>query len=625
MNHALVIARRDLAERLPVFGAAAAIATLPFLFTLLPRISSFGTKDVMTTSGAMLSGGFAMILSFALGVTMVGRDLSEKRMSFYFSKPLPVSSIWFGKLIAAVITIALCFGITFLPAWLASRGTWFQDAWPSLLPLCLALLLGGHALSTMFRSKSPLIVVDLVLVVTSVYVFGLMMRALHQGFAFELLGWFRDALTAVSLVILIGCGLWQLQRGRADRLQNHVELSRSLWVAVAIMLAIAGAFVGWVVTPAPADLREPRVFQATRGSWAMITGEARHRGDYRAWFLYDVATGKSIRLRRTTLFRDLWFSRDGKTFGYFQSEAPDAPFELVLMPLGNVSKPIETGLTFRNGGRYAFDDSNARLVFFDGGQIASVYDVPSRKSIVTVRMPEQGTMRAFFLNPDLVRIYVESNPVSSDEFGERSLTAYELDVRTRTLRRLAVYKTTARRMSIAVSPDGSRLLLAKRENENHAYLMDSRTLERTGEIPSTGFARMTFLADGSVGALSVIEPANEIVLDIYGPDAVPRRRIAVGHARRAWVSDELAGGRLIVKGADHNEGLFTAWVVDYMSGRVTRTLNGLQDAGGFSNDWFAVDPRHNVADASHSVITSTKDGLLAWLPLTGATKDLVWY
>jgi len=93
-----------------------------------------------------------------------------------------------------------------------------------------------------------------------------------------------------------------------------------------------------------------------------------------------------------------------------------------------------------------------------------------------------------------------------------------------------------------------------------------------------------------------------------------------------WVSDELSGGRVVVIGSEYAEtsdGPFTAWVVDYQSGRVVKSLSGLRDAGGFSADWFGVDPRHNVADAGHATIATTGDGLLTWQPLTGATKDLV--
>ncbi len=459
MKHLLVIAQRDLEERIPVFIAAAAAAALPFAVPLFPAAASFTTKDVITMSGVIVAATFTLLLSFALGVTLIGRDLSEKRMSFYFSKPLAPSTIWFGKLMAAVITIALSFVIVFLPMYVVSPGTWGPGArlevgLSNLFPACLALLLAGHALSTMFRSRSRLVVLDLLLACAAFYSFGLMQRALHQGFAFDLMQSFRQVLAGVVLLILTGCGLWQLERGRADRLRNHMALSRSLWTSIAIVFILAGGFVAWVVHPSIKDLREPRVFQAPRGSWALITGQARNRGDYRAWFLYDAATAKSIRLKRTTLFHDFWFSRDGKMFGYLQADAPDRDFELVIMPLRDRAEPIATGLTIRHGGRYAISDDGSRVIVFDDRQIASVYDLESRKSIATVRLPESGLVRAFFVNRDRVRIYVQNMPLSSLPVAEKSITAYELDVRTKSLQKLGDYRTEAQAIDMTPGKAG---------------------------------------------------------------------------------------------------------------------------------------------------------------------------
>ena len=51
MTHALAIARRDLAERTSVFIAAAVLAVLPFVLTVVPGMSSFNYMDVITTAG----------------------------------------------------------------------------------------------------------------------------------------------------------------------------------------------------------------------------------------------------------------------------------------------------------------------------------------------------------------------------------------------------------------------------------------------------------------------------------------------------------------------------------------------------------------------------------------------
>src|SRR6185369_8297412 len=174
MTHVLTIARRDLAERASIFVAAAVLAVLPFVITLGPGMPQFPSTDVITPAGGLISVGFTLGLALVLGVTMIGRDLTEKRMSFYFSKPLSAPAIWFGKLGAAIVSLAICFTVLFVPSYLAGGTSW-NRSWNVELPVAFAvvgtaalvMLLFGHLFGTMFRSKSPLVALDVVLIVAA--------------------------------------------------------------------------------------------------------------------------------------------------------------------------------------------------------------------------------------------------------------------------------------------------------------------------------------------------------------------------------------------------------------------------------------------------------------------------
>jgi len=244
MTHALAIARRDLAERTSVFIAAAVLAVLPFVLTVVPGMSSFNYMDVITTAGGLLSVGFTLGLALVIGVTMIGRDLSEKRMSFYFSKPISAPSIWFGKLLAAVISLALCFAVLFVPSYLAGSTSWHRS-WNVELGagftvvgvVALTLLLLGHVFGTMFRSKSALVALDVTLMVLAGMAIAAIIRPLLEGFAGDLTTRVAFVLGGALLLILVLCGAWQLEKGRADRRQNHIALSSFIWIATSIVLA----------------------------------------------------------------------------------------------------------------------------------------------------------------------------------------------------------------------------------------------------------------------------------------------------------------------------------------------------------------------------------------------------
>src|SRR5258706_15379992 len=118
MNSTFVVASREIAEKRFVFPAAVAFALLAIIppSTMHMR-GSFG--EALTVSSAILSTAFAFGLAMILGASIVGRELTENRLSFYFARPLPAAAIWFGKVAASTLLITLSFLIVFAPAFVA--------------------------------------------------------------------------------------------------------------------------------------------------------------------------------------------------------------------------------------------------------------------------------------------------------------------------------------------------------------------------------------------------------------------------------------------------------------------------------------------------------------------------
>ena len=78
MRHALVIARRELAEKRFVFFAAIAFALLAVAMPLVPGLRSDG-RDVIALTSVILTCAFTLGLAGILGASIVGRDLSAGR------------------------------------------------------------------------------------------------------------------------------------------------------------------------------------------------------------------------------------------------------------------------------------------------------------------------------------------------------------------------------------------------------------------------------------------------------------------------------------------------------------------------------------------------------------------
>lgn len=627
MTHTLAIARRDLSERLPVFATAAVLSVMPFVITLVRGLRGINRVDIITAIGTVGAVGFSLALALILGVSMISRDLTEKRMSFYLSKPLSATSIWFGKVIAALLTVAICFVVMFVPSYVAGTTSW-QRSWNVDLSVgfalvsmaALLLLFLGHVFGTMVRSKSPLVALDLVLLVTTVLAVIGIIRPLMEGFASELTKRVAWTLFAALMLILLACGAWQLEKGRADRRQNHIALSRFLWTAMAIVLAIGGAFTAWVVHVSPSELTSFGVSQADQGPWSFVFGQARHRMDYHALFAYDVATGDSVRINGIPSWYSSGMSRDGRTMAFVQ--LPDyraSQGELYVMPLRRDAKPEPTHITVGAGAEFTFSDDGSRIAVIDSEYNVTVYETASKKALGSARIPNaaHSLRRLFFVTPDVVRIYVQSSQYPTIKVSDHRISIYQFDLRTRSLAQTGQFGISTRKLGFVVSADGTRALIVSDDDSgsSEARVVDASTAQLIEKVQAAGLGHTTLLADGSVATLTK-DGAGQWTLNAGG------RAVVVGNAPRLYFTRELSGGRIVLNGgAKEHPVLF---VVDYAHGSVVRTEHDL-DAQTFSyRQWSTADPRRAVADPEQPLAVyggATK--LYSWQPLTGVKKEML--
>jgi hypothetical protein len=610
MSGTLVIASRELRERSRIFLMAAAMAVLPFLAALVPAARN-DRAMVIAGVGGFVAVALAVGLAVAQGSSTIAGELVARRMSFYFSKPVSPAAIWFGKLVAAMLTSALCFAIVAGPAFLATGSQWQRvlGGWRLLQyfgGLTLALFLFSHVVATMVRSRSGLIAIDFVLAAIAGGATYLIVRPLYlAGSSFAPMISIAIGV-AVALIALVA-PVWQLARGRSDIKRSHAALSQALWIPVAGVLVIAAVYAGWLVYATPSTLKTFQRLEQAPGGTFFIAGEA--HGDYRAAFLADMNTGKYARIAAAPWY-DVVFSEDGRRVAWLQAlwrAGTIVELEVYTQRLDQPgAQPKATGIR-KGSGSFALSPNGSRLAVL--GDTISVHDLDARRILASARRnPRAFTVAVCFASPDVVRVYQGQN-------GSPNVTIWELDTRTKAFVQTGAVTTEAGHYNgIRTSRDGSRILFPR-----SGIVADSRTGAVIGKVPLTtpNIFSSAILGNDTVVVFKRDTPRVTLA-HFFALDGAPLRTMSLP-AHFAWISGETSDGKLIAIGYDKiNDGETgrgrKMFVIDPASGTIVRTLN---DIKGPTPNFSETRLRRFAANDKLAAVNA--DGkLVTWVPATGA-------
>jgi hypothetical protein len=626
---ALVIARRELAAKRFVFITAAMLAIIPFV---LPGTGAFRNRSILVTIGAIGAIGFTLGLAIMLGVSTIGRDLADKRLSFYFARPVAAPAIWFGKLAAAVIMLGCSFAVILLPALLFGarewRASWNVDVAPlagSVIVASLTLFLVSHAASTMVRSRSAWVLLDLGLACGFGAAAYLLARPLLNALAQQLTIYLGVSMLVLVLIALVGAGAWQLERGRTDRRQNHIELSRFLWTSLGVVLLLAGGFVAWVVSATPADLvGEIRGTQADAGPWLLIAGATRNRADYLSAFFFNDIDGSYIRLHPVGRYSSaVKFSRDGRNAAWLERAAfANDRLELFTRRLETKAPSIDTGIsTSLKLEGFALSDDSSRIALFEDGMLR-VVDLGTGHTLGSARIGNvSGHFHSFlFPSPGVVRVY---ETVFDREGKDARLRILEFDPAHRALTVTADVHQPGRWISTRLTSDGKTMLIRPSGEAGSVTLADPRTATPIVTIPAH-VERATLLDDGRV---AYIEGA---MLHVFGRDPSVARSIDLGPFKEFRTFGGMpAPGKLIVAigpqlGGKGGRG-WTSMLVDVDRGVIERREAGLRPK--LNEYWGSLtssDPRQPAVDPTRPLLFEDERGvIIRWNPLTGEKKTMI--
>ena len=571
MNHALVIAGRELRDRSRLFLLAAAVALIPFIAAALPGSRGY-ESDIIAMGGSILGIALGIGTAITLGNTTIGRELSERRLSFYFAKPISPAALWTGKAVSALLASVACFLIIALPAFLVVGKSWsaaFVDA-PALLAAgivgIVVFFFVSHAVSTIVRSRSPLIALDLVALVLAAGAMVLIVRSVALSASI------RHAVTLVlvvlgaMLVLLMIVPVRQLAQGRIDARRGHAAFSRLWWPAVGAVIAVVGIYSAWLVRPALTDITHVQdLRRAPAGDWVLVGGETRHRGELTVTFAVNPATGQRVRLT-PTLWWGSAFSRDGRVLAWLGpvSWKPRRELALYVLRLGE-ERAEDTGLRLSDP-RFALADDASRVAIANE-KILSVHDLATKKIVASVATGNVGWF--FFAEPNVVRVYQAGREGGTDIF--------ELDLATRSFVQTGHLSDAA---TVGASADGSRLYVRGR-------IVDARTGAMVAALPEwePKMLRSRMLSDGSVARCGYEGGAAH--LRIYDTGGVLRHDLVLPGVKNSYVAGDTADGKLIVLASREVGKEQKTFVVDPKRGVIEQVREGIL---GPYPSW-GIDPR----------------------------------
>jgi hypothetical protein len=265
MKAILLVARRELVERRMAILLALAAGLVPLLVPLLTGTDAGHHGELRGLAALLLSMTFGAAYAVAFGATALVPDLTERRLGFYFARPVSAFAIWGGKLGAAW---ALAFAGTVLVALptclVDGPERFFGDRIVAGLSphvvlgaalAVLVLVMLSHVGSSIARLRSPWLVLDALLLPVVLGGGSLALRPLLFSGFFSL-----SALWAVAgllVVVSLAASFVQVAEGRTDVGRSHGALSVTFWALSITVIVLFGAVATWIQTATPLPLAVP--------------------------------------------------------------------------------------------------------------------------------------------------------------------------------------------------------------------------------------------------------------------------------------------------------------------------------------------------------------------------------
>lgn len=566
MTHVLALTFREIAERKLLLVGSGAMGLMVLLAPLLRGTGSYTYLDVADLAALIVVTSVYVGGCVVLGATVIGRDLSSGKLSFFLTRPLGTAEIWTGRMLGAFLTALLSALLAAIPVTLAGGGLrhLFEPTpgggdLPSMLAVPLVLLLAAHYVGVAFRSRSVVLLLDIVaLCVASGMFWTLALPFLPSWFGRpQSLG----AFCALLALFLAVSGWAGLANGRITPVAVHRWSAATLWSLVAVALLSFASWRAWVfaVSPHEIDLSKGWAHEIDgNGEWIGIgSGEKKGRGGIQHEFLMSTKTGAWMRVddisgiavsadrRVAVIAKRSWVWRPPKWF--------ETTIQTVDL---TAAKPRarDTGIVLNEGlwETPALSADGSRIAVRESGNVA-VYSLEDEKLLAAFPHDEAGwPIISFSDNGRLLVISTEEKVTVISTFDIARRERVSRNVFTGTRLRL---DRTGSRVAIGSGTEDKRSVVS---------IYETRSGVKLGEIPFQGAVwgrRAHWLSDGGLASATIDatplrkDHAGEIAessISVHAVDGTERLRVPLPGAQRILIAGEQREGELIVVWADNS-------------------------------------------------------------------------
>ena len=554
MKGFLAVARREFQEMRFVSPAALAASLVPFAIPLVRGMHGAAAAEVREWTAFVPAVMFAAGLAAALGATTLAGELANRRLGFYFSRPISGPALWAGKLGAACVMAFGVAALIYAPTLVAAGGrTVLFDHPAQAFELFGAVAVAGvlvfHAAVIALRPRTPLLALD----VTALVLLGLAIAALRQrfvlAFATEALRRAETVFGVAAVAALVAAGLFAITRGRSDGQAAHRVLSATLWSILAVTMATTSAYASWVFSVAPENLTGiDWVVPTARGSWIEIHGTAR---GWSPTFLYDTATGRYHGAGASPWMGPA-LSHDGTRAAWFEAAAQGGPYDVVTWKLDDARARPATMFSLPSIPYSTFlSDHGERLAAISNG-VLSVWDSSTGVSLGSARVAgDRAGVHSFFVDPNRIRIFRFKN--SWEGVEENRLDILEFDLSKKTLSTIVTIEDAIFCLS---DETGDRLLVTGKGrvalHDGHTgapiVALTPRSPQRrtSGRFTSDGRIVLA-VTEGSLPGGSSLESSRQAAhLEVFTRDGRLERTLDIPGHQHATLGGEVTPGRLVV-------------------------------------------------------------------------------
>jgi hypothetical protein len=646
MKGTLAVAAREISERKLVLFGALLVGVIPLAIPLLPGLGGPQARDVRFVTALFLSLTIFVAFPIVFGATVLVSEITQKRIAFYFSRPLSAASIWAGKMLAVFVISVSGACIAAIPTILfdGKRAfAAFDTSGPAAVYLLLSTLLlivGTHILSSMVRLRSAWIVLDFLLAALFAVAVALSLRGLFLAGFWNLYDlnhsseWLMWWLAAPFIAALLVATHMQVAEGRTDTRRSHGALSATLWGLMTLLAIPLAGLAWWVSAATPKDLVATySTLAAPRGSWVGVSGPLRARGSAGATFLYDTVSGHFIKRQWERGGDPVEFSADGTRAAWLQGDP--GFFELKrtgilrIADLGATAPAaIVSDVEVSVWVQLALSPSGRRVAVLDGSTLAA-YEIsdPSHARQILASRREKEYRSIAFVGENTIRLSPRGFGAMRKEIAPRELEIEEVNLLPKKfLVTGQLERDTLASLRVRISADGRHLVETR---ERNLTLHDGRTgallatLSEDLEAP-----KIRFLSEDRIVVAGVANRKAILKIFLEG-ERESVLRVELGPAASVILGAEIAPGRVAValnSFRSNDERAQRAWklaFVDVATGAVSPGPDGLAPADRFSWWQSAVLPPAEAGTEASTLFLDANGRLVRLDPATGAQTVLL--